>query len=111
MLRLRSWASSMMSVSYFARKRSDCVSASSTPSVISLTSVRSVVLSPNRTLWPTTGAETPSSSATRAATLRAAIRRGCVWPIVPATPRPRSRQILGSWVLLPDPVSPQTTTT
>ena len=38
-------------------------------------------------------------------------RRGWVWPIRPATPRPSSRHILGSCVLLPDPVSPATTTT
>jgi hypothetical protein len=48
----------------------------------------------------------PSSSAIRSATLRAAIRRGWVWPISPSrrpTPRPSSRQILGSWVVLPEP--------
>ena len=39
------------------------------------------------------------------------MRRGCVWPIMPATPRPSSRQILGSCVVLPEPVSPQRTTT
>ncbi len=53
----------------------------------------------------------PISSAIRAATLRAAIRRGCVWPIRPATPRPMSRQIFGNCVDLPEPVSPQTITT
>ena len=37
----------------------------------------------------------------RAATVRAAMRRGCVWPISPLTPRLSSRQILGSWVVLP----------
>ena len=37
MLRLRSWASSMMSVSYLRRSRSRCSSASRMPSVISLT--------------------------------------------------------------------------
>ena len=37
----------------------------------------------------------------RVATVRAAMRRGCVWPIIPATPRPSSRQILGSCVVLP----------
>ena len=52
-----------------------------------------------------------SSCAMRAATLRAAMRRGCVWPIIPATPRPSSRQIFGSCVVLPEPVSPQRTTT
>ncbi|MNN85639.1 hypothetical protein D3C81_2029560 [compost metagenome] len=38
----------------------------------------------------------------------AAIRRGCVWPIKPFWPRPSSRQIFGNWVVLPDPVSPET---
>ncbi len=37
----------------------------------------------------------PSSSAMRSATVRAAIRRGCVWPMSPRTPRPSSRQIFG----------------
>ena len=47
----------------------------------------------------------------RSATVRAASRRGWVWPMVPATPRPSSRQIFGSWVVFPEPVSPATTTT
>ena len=47
----------------------------------------------------------------RSATVRAARRRGWVWPIAPRTPRPSSRQIFGSWVVLPEPVSPATTTT
>ncbi len=47
----------------------------------------------------------------RSATERAAIRRGCVWPIMPVMPRPSSRQILGSWVVFPEPVSPATITT
>ena len=36
------------------------------------------------------------------------MRRGWVWPM---RARPNSRQILGSCVLLPEPVSPATTTT
>ena len=44
----------------------------------------------------------------RAATVRAAIRRGCVWAIAL---RPSSRQIFGSWVVLPEPVWPATMTT
>ena len=54
----------------------------------------------------------------RVATLLAAMRRGWVWPMSPPrrvrslrTPRPASRQNLGSWVVLPDPVSPETMTT
>ena len=53
----------------------------------------------------------PSSHELAPPELRAAILRGWVCPIVPCTPRPSSRQILGSWVVLPDPVSPATTTT
>ena len=66
----------------------------------------------NRTLQPTWApTSTPSSSAIRSLTVRAAIRRGWVCPIIPSTPRPSSRQILGSWVVLPEPVSPATITT
>ena len=53
----------------------------------------------------------PSSLAIRSATVRAAIRRGWVCPICPVTPRPSSRQILGSWVVFPEPVSPAMITT
>ena len=74
--------------------------------------VPSLDLSVNRTLKPTAvPTSVPSSSAIRSATVRAAIRRGWVWPIWPATPRPSSRQILGSCVVLPEPVSPATITT
>ena len=67
------------------------------PSVITLISVSSLELSVNRTLYPTVlPSSVPSSVAIRSATLRAAIRRGWVCPIWPVTPRPRSRQILGS---------------
>ena len=55
----------------------------------------------------------------RVATELAAIRLGCVWPIsLPFSPglalhlpRPSASAILGSWVVLPEPVSPQTMTT
>ena len=49
MLRLRSWASSMISVSYRDSSRSPVSSASRMPSVISLTSVFSPTWSVNRT--------------------------------------------------------------
>ena len=79
---------------------------------MSLTSVFSPTWSVNRTLYPTTSpSSVPSSSAIRSATVRAASRRGWVWPIIPATPRPRSRQILGICVVFPEPVSPATITT
>ena len=53
----------------------------------------------------------PSSALIRFASACAAMRRGCVWPIMPVAPRPSSRQILGSCVLLPLPVAPLTITT
>ena len=68
-----------------------------------------------RTWYPTSSpSEIFSSEASRSATDRAAIRRGCVCPTIPPrppAPRPSSRQILGSWVVFPEPVSPATTTT
>src|SRR5687768_564190 len=47
----------------------------------------------------------------RVATARAAMRRGCVWPIRPRWPRPASSAILGSCVVFPEPVAPLTMTT
>jgi hypothetical protein len=38
----------------------------------------------------------------------AAILRGWVHPIIPFLPHPISSAIFGSWVVLPDPVSPMT---
>ncbi len=112
MFRLRSCASSMISVSYRSSRLSCCSSVSKMPSVMSLTSVSSLDLSVNRTLYPMAApSSTPSSAAIRSATVLAAMRRGCVWPIWPATPRPSSRQIFGIWVVLPEPVSPATMTT
>ena len=39
------------------------------------------------------------------------MRRGWVTPMWAESPRPMARQILGSWVVLPEPVSPATMTT
>src|SRR5512135_3042370 len=47
----------------------------------------------------------------RWAMVTAARRRGWVTPTRPAMPRPASRHIFGIWVLLPQPVSPETMTT
>ena len=47
----------------------------------------------------------------RSATERAARRLGWVCPIIPVTPRPNCRQIFGSCVVFPEPVSPDTITT
>ena len=113
MLRLRSWASSMMIVSYGARSRSRWISASRIPSVITLTSVRRLGLVGEPDLVADASPSgVASSSAIRSATVRAAMRRGWVWPISPPSrPRPSSRQIFGSCVVLPLPVSPATMTT
>src|SRR6185503_15574959 len=112
MFRLRSCASSRMIEPYSPRRRSPCVSASRMPSVISLIAVRLPTWSWKRTLQPTRPPTwSPSSSAMRAATERAAMRRGCVWPMRPTSARPISSRILGSCVVLPDPVSPHTITT
>ena len=112
MLRLRSCASSTMMVSERRRSGSRSISARSTPSVTTRTKDRSVVRSSKRTLKPTVSPRfVPSSVAMRAATLRAAMRRGWVMVMTPSIPRPASRQIFGSWVVLPEPVSPLTMTT
>ncbi|CAM5633886.1 hypothetical protein STENM223S_00453 [Streptomyces tendae] len=83
------------------------------PSVISLMKVDcGFTWSVKRTFQPTVSPSgVSSSSATRSATVRAAIRRGWVCPIMPRTPRPSSTQIFGIWVVLPEPVSPATITT
>ena len=82
------------------------------PSVISLTDASRDSLSWKRTLKPTTSPSGVfSSSAMRLATDVAAMRRGWVWPMIFLPPRPSAKAILGSWVVLPEPVSPQTMTT
>ena len=52
-----------------------------------------------------------NSDAIRDDTDLAARRLGCVWPMRPLIPRPKSRHILGSCVVLPEPVSPHKITT
>src|SRR6185369_9369431 len=85
------------------------------PSVMSFTDAPREMRSWKRTLKPTTSPSGVfSSSAMRLATLDAAIRRGCVWPIQPpplARPRPIASAIFGNCVVLPEPVSPLTMTT
>jgi hypothetical protein len=85
------------------------------PSVMTLTSVDADDSSVNRTWYPTRSpSATPGpliSSLMRSATVRAAMRRGCVWPICPSRPRPSSSMIFGSCVVFPEPVSPATMTT
>ena len=65
------------------------------PSVITLRQVSGPASSWKRTLQPTAPpTRVPSSRAMRSATLRAATRRGWVWPIQPAAPRPASPEPL-----------------
>src|SRR5258706_11961937 len=79
---------------------------------MTLRTVSRLVASWNRILWPTKPfGNAGSSCASRCARLRAAMRRGCVQPMMPLAPRPMVRQIFGSCVVLPDPVSPHTIVT
>ena len=112
MFRERSWASSMIRVSYSSRSRSERTSASSRPSVTNLTRVSGEVRSRKRILAPTCRPHsTPISSASRRESEVAATRRGWVTAMRASLPRPARRQILGIWVVLPEPVSPATMTT
>ncbi len=112
MLSERSWASSMMRVSYSRSCGSPWSSARSMPSVRNLMTVAGVVWSLNRTLHPTSRPQaTPSSSATRREIDSAATRRGWVQAMRPAVPRPAARQNFGICVVLPEPVSPARITT
>ena len=112
MFRERSWASSMIRVSYSSRSRSERTSASSRPSVTNFTSVSGEVRSRKRIFAPTWRPHsTPSSSASRREREVAATRRGWVTAMRAPRPRPARRHILGIWVVLPEPVSPATITT
>ena len=98
-------------VSAARSSRSECASsASSTPSVITFTTVSGRVASWKRILWPTKPFGVPGSSCARrcerASERRYPTRRGCVHPTSPAAPRPSERQIFGNpaWSC-PDPVS------
>ena len=109
MFKLRSCASSIMMVSYLLKNLSWPNSASKIPSVMSLTTDCAVPCSLKRILKLTVLPScSPSSSAIRFATLRAANRRGWVCPICPVIPRPASIASLGNCVVLPEPVSPAT---
>ena len=108
----RSCASSMMMALYSERSGSPCVSASRMPSVISLMNVSELDRSSKRILQPTSRPQpTFSSSAMRLEMESAATRRGWVQPIFASMPSPASRHILGICVVLPEPVSPASTTT
>ena len=79
---------------------------------MTLMSVCGDTLSANRILKPTASPKgTLSSDAIRDATDLAASRLGCVCPMRPLIPRPSFKHILGSCVVLPEPVSPQRITT
>lgn len=74
------------------------------PAASHLMMVLSLVQSSNRIEYPTSlPSLTSISSATRAATLMAATRRGCVHPILPALEYPASWRYWVIWVVLPAP--------
>ena len=105
----RSCASSIIMVSYLVRNRSLASSANKIPSVIKRTIESCEPCSLKRTLKEIDSPSfSPTSSAIRCDTLRAARRRGWVWPIRPVRPRPASMAICGNCVVLPEPVSPAT---
>ena len=109
MFKLRSWASSIIMVSYLLKNLSWPNSANKIPSVMSLTTDCAVPCSLKRILKLTVLPScSPNSSAIRFATLRAASRLGWVCPICPVIPRPASIANFGNWVVLPEPVSPAT---
>ena len=113
MLRLRSCASSMIIVSYARSSRSVWISASRMPSVISLTSVSVADLVGEADLPADRLAERGVQLLGDPLGHRAGgdpARLG-VADQARARPRPSSRQILGIWVVLPEPVSPATITT
>ena len=113
MLRLRSCASSMMIVSYWRSIRSCWISASRMPSVISLTKVSSLDLVGEAHLLADGLAERRCPAPPRCARRPCGRRSGAAGCArsCPRTPRPSSRQIFGSCVVLPEPVSPATITT
>ena len=112
-LRVRSCASSIIMVSYARSRASKRVSARRTPSVMNSMRVSDEMRRAKRCRKPTSPPTSAlSSSATRSATVTAARRRGCVQTMRrPCAARPSSSAIFGSWVVLPEPVSPQTMTT
>jgi hypothetical protein len=88
-LSVRSCASSIIITEYSARSGLVRNSRRSMPSVMYLTTVRSLVTSSKRIAYPTLSpSRVPISCATRAATLIAATRRGCVHPILPSSEYP-----------------------
>ncbi len=112
MFRLLSCASSMIMTPYCLSLGSFLVSARSTPSVMNLMRVSFLlVLSWNLILYPTRRLFSCNSVATRADTEVAATRRGWVQPMRKRSSGKDSRQNLGSWVVFPEPVSPETTMT
>mmetsp|Transcript_9073 Transcript_9073/g.22456 ORF Transcript_9073/g.22456 Transcript_9073/m.22456 type:complete len:341 (+) Transcript_9073:2152-3174(+) len=109
---VRSCASSRMTTLYCVSVSSSRHSRSSMPSVMYLITVSLDVQSSKRMAYPTSSPRRhPNSSATRLATLMAATRRGCVHPILPRDVYPTSARYCVICVVLPDPVSPMTTST
>lgn len=112
MLRERSWASSMMIVSYARSSRSVWISASRMPSVMSLTKV------PSGFTWSVKRTFQPTASPRGVQLLRHTLgdraggdAAGLGVADHAADAAAQFRQILGIWVVFPEPVSPATMTT
>mmetsp|Transcript_37113 Transcript_37113/g.60472 ORF Transcript_37113/g.60472 Transcript_37113/m.60472 type:complete len:202 (+) Transcript_37113:3743-4348(+) len=102
----------------FSRSGSTCKRRSSTPVVQNMRRVRSVTRLSKRIWYPTTPFGclprfSPRSEATRSATPIALIRLGCVQIILQCSFRDQASSKIncGTCVVLPQPVSPLTTTT
>eukprot|EP00160_Parvularia_atlantis_P013027 Unigene2682_Nuclearia_a/m.8299 Unigene2682_Nuclearia_a/g.8299 ORF Unigene2682_Nuclearia_a/g.8299 Unigene2682_Nuclearia_a/m.8299 type:complete len:460 (-) Unigene2682_Nuclearia_a:363-1742(-) len=109
---VRSCASSSMITEYCDRFGSSRHWRSSMPSVMYAILVSGLVQSSKRIVYPTSWPRRqPNSSATRLATDMAATRRGCVHPILPLSAKPSSARYCVICVVLPEPVSPMTTST
>jgi hypothetical protein len=107
MLRLRSWASSMMMALYLRQQLVALDFGQQDAVGHQLDLGGAADLAGEADLEADFLADVDAQfSAMRSATVRAASRRGWVWPIRPFSPRPSSRHILGIWVVLPEPVSP-----
>mmetsp|Transcript_9817 Transcript_9817/g.32433 ORF Transcript_9817/g.32433 Transcript_9817/m.32433 type:complete len:241 (-) Transcript_9817:205-927(-) len=115
----RSCISSRTTCETSLKSGSPCIFRSRIPAVMNVRRVSFVTFASKRTWCPTKLPYPPGpfrshlSLETRSATLNAATLRGCVHTTRHPEPTPRSiqssRRYCGTWVVLPDPVSPHTT--
>mmetsp|Transcript_24886 Transcript_24886/g.50585 ORF Transcript_24886/g.50585 Transcript_24886/m.50585 type:complete len:333 (+) Transcript_24886:1984-2982(+) len=110
----RSWTSSIIITLNSSNSGDDCTRRNSTPGVTNRSWVASDIAPSRRTLYPTVPPAPLShrSDETRSATDMADMRRGCVITTDAVGPiRGSSRRNWGTWVDLPQPVSPLRTVT